>query len=155
MDGGDGLMQFPRLHETLCPPLAGYDSYRFCVLLNPTGAEKNDWFFGNLGQPDCADCQKLNPKRVEPHANEASDRVYCPVCTEARARFGRAAVAIFGESRVQGFDFADADAALASFEQSALPDELLSWLFMAPAALWASRVDDLKKKLLGPLATES
>jgi hypothetical protein len=60
---------------------------------------------------------------------------------------GRSAVAIYGTSKVSGFDFATPDSALASFSQADLPDELLAWLYMLPGALWAARSEDVKKKL--------
>ena len=151
MDTRDDMTHFPRLYENITCPLVGYEGYTLRVLLNPTGAEKEDWFAGNLGQATCEACAAL----WKASAAESGEREYCPVCTEARARMGRSAVAIYGQSQAAGLDFSAADAALASFEQPGLPDEFLAWLYWAPSALWAARTDDLKKKLTSPSPSAS
>jgi hypothetical protein len=125
---------FPRIYTDVACPLDGYEGYTFRVLANPTGAEKTDWAFGSLGDPDCADCK-------------ASKRAYCADCTTARDRMGRSASAIYGTSKAAGLDFSTPEASLASFSLAELPDELLAWLYMLPGALWAARSEDVKKKL--------
>ncbi len=147
MDGGHNLM-FPRLYDNATCPLPGYEAFTFRVLLNPTGAEKEDWAFGNLGNPICQECQALR--------TESKDQaVYCGGCMEARTRFGRALLALFGESQVKGFDFSSAAAALASLEQDDVPDELMAWIYLLPQSLWYARSEDLKKKLFGSSPTAS
>lgn len=138
MDERDNLIMFPRLYDNQSCPLDGYEALTFRVLLNPTGAEKTDWFHGHLGIDDCAACAALG------------DGVYCADCALARERMGRAAVSIYGKSQVAGFDFTTPDAALATLAQEDIPDELLSWLFLLPGTLWSARSDDLKKKLRSP-----
>jgi hypothetical protein len=142
---------FPRLYSNETCPLEGYDGFTFRVLLNPTAAEKTDWALGHLGAEHCPACAGLNqlPAFDGTAEREAPARAYCPSCAEARARLGRSAVAIFGQSQVSGFDFSTPDAALASFSQDGLPDEFLYWLFALPGALWEKRTADLKKKLIG------
>ena len=127
---------FPRIYENQTCPLDGYEAYTFRVLVNPTGAEKTDWFYGNLGTEGCAACAALDG--------------YCPECQTARERMGRAAVAFYGQTKVAGFDFSTPEAALATLAQDDLPDELLAWLYMLPSALWTARSDDLKKRLTSP-----
>jgi hypothetical protein len=127
---------FPRIYQDISCPLDGYEGYSFRVLVNPTGAEKMDWALGSLGATGCTECAA------------PADGDYCPSCQTARDRMGRSAVAIYGTSKAAGFDFATADAALSSFSQADLPDELLAWLYMLPGALWAARSEDVKKKLI-------
>jgi len=138
---------FPRLYTTEECPIPGYEGFTFRVLLNPTGQEKTDWAFGHLGLENCPECAKLQeagaPKR------------YCAACAAARAQLGRAAVAVYGTSQVAGLDFSTPEASLASFGMDDLPDELLAWLYLLPAALWATRSDDLKKRLPGSKAKET
>lgn len=130
---------FPRLYSDEPCPLDGYQGYTFRVLLNPTGQEKTDWIEGNLGIDGCADCATARAAE--------SPSPFCPSCQTARGRFGRATCAIYGTSRTEGFDFSTLEASLASFEQDGLPDELLRWLYMLPAALWVQRNEEIKKKL--------
>lgn len=135
---------FPRLYSDEPCPLDGYEGYSFRVLLNPTGAEKNDWALGHPGAEDCVDCAKLGTARGK-QGNGGKE--YCEPCKTARDRMGRAVVAIYGTSHVEGFDFSTPDAALATFSMVDLPDELLAWLYMLPAALWNARNEEIKKKL--------
>lgn len=135
-------MAFPCIYEDTACPLDGYEGYTFRILANPTQQQKIDWVLGNLGDPDCEDCKKIEaPGRCERH-------------TASRAQFARGALAIYGTSKVSGFDFSSEAAALASFEQD-MPDEFLAWLYMAPSALWEKRSDDLKKKLTTSSTTAS
>jgi len=135
---------FPRIYTDQPCPLDGYEGYSFRVLANPTGAEKTDWALGHLGAQGCADCARLGTVRGK---GLREPKRYCEACTTARAQLGRSAVAIYGTSRVDGFDFSNPEAALASFSMDDLPDELLAWLYMLPTALWAARSEDVKKKL--------
>lgn len=143
-------MAFPRLYDDQTCPIAGYEGYALRVLVNPTGAEKTDWALGHLGIDGCAECAKLQP--IAGTSKTPTPRRWCAACAEARARLGRAAVAVFGTSHTEGFDFSTPENALATFAQD-MPDELLAWLYMLPASLWAARSDDLKKKLLPSLTT--
>jgi hypothetical protein len=133
---------FPRLYTTEACPLDGYEALSFRVLLNPTGAEKEDWAFGHVGITGCADCQAARNG-----AGKKTGQVYCATCTEARARFGRALVTVYGTSAVAGFDFSSPDAALQTIEAADIPDELLGWLYTMPGAVWQQRRDDIAKKL--------
>jgi hypothetical protein len=143
---------FPRIYEDAKCPLDGYEALSFRVLVNPTGAEKNDWALGHMGIDGCEACAKLGTPRGK---QGSSSKKYCPACTEARDRMGRSAVAVYGPSQVPGFDFGTPESALATFGQADLPDELLLWLYMLPQALWAARNDDIKKKLTSFLTTGS
>ncbi len=134
-------MDFPCIDEDRTCPLPGYEGYTFRVLVNPTAAEKRDWWFGHMGFPDCLDCKA------------AGEGHYCTACTEARTRRGRAAVAIYGRSRVAGFDFSTPDLALATFGDEAMPDEFAGWLYQLPDAIWTARGDLLKKMVSSPLGT--
>lgn len=143
-------MAFPAIYADETPPIDGYEGFVFRVLVNPTGATKDDWAFGNLGDDNCEACAKLNgPARGRPREGDeaAPARKRCERCTTARDRFGRAAIAIYGSSHVDGFDWSTTDAALASLSNPELPDELLMWLYMLPASLWSKRADELKKRL--------
>jgi hypothetical protein len=134
----------------------GYEGYTFRILANPPGQVKVDWALGNLGDPNCQECAKLNaPARGKPRANESPyEQRYCEKHVQSRAMFARGAMAVYGTSKVSGFDFSSEAATLASFEQD-MPDEFLSWLYMAPSALWERRVDELKKRVLTPSSSES
>lgn len=125
---------FPRLYADEACPLPGYEGYVFRLLLNPTQAEINDWQLGALGgvTSGCADCTATT---------------YCDRCQGLRARMGRAAVAIYGTSHVEGFDFSTPDASLATFSMPELPNELLLWLYQVPDARWMARQKDVEKKL--------
>jgi hypothetical protein len=138
----------PRIYLDMPCPLDGYEGYTFRVLANPTGAEKNDWAMGHLGADDCAACAKLGTPRGK---QGSTIKKYCEGCQAARDRMGRAAVAVYGSSHVEGFDFATPESSLATFSMPDLPDELLLWLYMAPGALWAARAEEIKKKLQQPL----
>lgn len=133
---------FPRLYTDppLSCPLPGYEGYSFRVLLNPTSAEKTDWWLGGVGRRGCADCA----------AAQAADppRPFCAICQERRDRWGRAFPAIYGTSQVAGFDFTTAESSLSSITAPDVPDEFLSWLFQLPDSLWTARTEDVKKKLL-------
>lgn len=144
------MTAFPRLYSDEPCPLDGYQGYSFRVLLNPTGAEKTDWHAGHLGIEGCPDCAKLGTGRGK---QGSAEKKYCAACQTARDLLGRAAVAVYGTSHAEGFDFATPEAALASFSQAELPDEFLRWLYALPAALWVARVEDLKKKLPGSSTT--
>lgn len=135
---------FPRIYTDppIACPLAGYEGWSFRVLLNPTGQEKTDWWNGGVGQSDCPNCQ----------ATEAGRR-YCAACQAERDRWGRVLPAIYGTSHAAHFDFSTPEASLASIEQPDLPDEFLAWLLRLPTALWAARMDDVKKKLPPPSTT--
>lgn len=147
---------FPTLYEDTPCPMDGYEGYTFRLLANPTQQVKIDWVLGNLGDPECPECQKLNgPARGKPRADELpTERRHCERHTQARAQFARAAAAIYGSSKVSGFDFSSEAAALASFEQD-MPDEFLAWLYMAPRALWDRRAEELRKKVLTPSSNGS
>src|SRR5687768_11248664 len=110
------MTAFPRIYEDCACPLPGYEGYSFRVLANPTGAEKNDWSMGHLGAAECADCARIGTSRGKSKA-VAPRQAFCQACQEARDRMGRASVAIFGSSRVAGFDFSTPEAALATLEQ--------------------------------------
>lgn len=138
-------MPFPRIYEDAKCPLEGYEALSFRLLVNPTGAEKDDWAFGHMGVQDCAACAKLGTARGK--GTGIPEKKYCPDCATARDRQGRAAVAIFGPSQVPGFDFSTPETSLASFAQADLPDELLGWLYAVPSARWTARYDEIKKKL--------
>jgi hypothetical protein len=140
------MTAFPRIHEDATCPLPGYEGYTFRVLANPTGSEKQDWSLGHLGISGCADCARLGTQRGKA-AKEQPERRYCAACQEARERMARASMAIFGDSRVDGFDFSSPAASLATFERDDLPDELLLWLYMLPAELWAARIEAMRTKL--------
>lgn len=143
-------MMFPRLYSDQPCPIDGYEGYSFRVLLNPTGAEKDDWAMGHTGAQGCAACAQLGT----PRGKQGSERtLYCPDCQAARNRLGRASAAIYGSSHVEGFDFSSCAASLATFGMPDLPDELLLWLYMLPAALWQARTEEIKKKLLTSLRT--
>jgi hypothetical protein len=155
---------FPRIYEDASCPLDGYEGYTFRLLCNPTAAEKTDWIMGHLGTDGCADCarsreqgtgdrQQGRKRDSEAVPSGLSPVAYCAACQEARLRLGRGAVAVYGTSHVEGFDFSTPDASLATFELPDLPDELLLWLYMLPQALWAARQEDVKKKLPRSLAT--
>ncbi len=133
-------MPFPRLYDDLTCPLVGYEGYSFRVLLNPTGQEKTDWARGHLGVEGCAECALERPG------------TYCADCSAARDRMGRAAVAIYGTSHTEGFDFSTPESSLATFAMDDLPDELLAWLYTLPINLWAARSESLKKTFT-PLST--
>jgi hypothetical protein len=139
------MTAFPRIHEDATCPLPGYEGYTFRVLANPTGSEKQDWSLGHLGIAGCPDCVRLGTPRGK--AAKEQERRYCAACQEARERMARASMAIFGDSRVDGFDFSSPAASLATFERDDLPDELLLWLYMLPAELWAARIEAMKKQL--------
>jgi hypothetical protein len=141
----DTMTAFPRIHEDATCPLSGYEGYTFRVLANPTGSEKQDWSLGHLGIAGCPDCARLGTQRGK--AAKEMERRYCAACQEARDRMARASMAIFGDSRVDGFDFSSPAASLATFERDDLPDELLLWLYMLPAELWAARIEAMKKQL--------
>lgn len=141
---------FPRIYTDEPCPLDGYEGYRFRVLANPTGAEKTDWSLGHLGRDGCADCAELGT--LTSKQGDAT-KTYCADCQEGRDRLGRASVAIYGTSHVEGFDFSTPEASLATFSQADIPDELLLWLYMLPQALWAARGEDVKKKLPRSLGT--
>lgn len=144
---------FPRIYNDIVCPLDGYEGYSFRVLLNPTGQEKMDWALGHLGTLDCQDCAKLGTNSGK--QGNGGSKKYCIACTTARDQLGRAALAIYGTSHVDGFDFSTSAASLASFSMAELPDELLRWLYELPGALWGARTDDLKKKLLQRLTPPS
>lgn len=139
-------MGFPRIYVDEACPLDGYEGYSFRVLANPTAQEKTDWWTGHFGLIDCQDCAKLGGQRRKLSDAEPAKRC-CATCQAARERKGRAAVAIYGQSHVEGFDFSSPEASLASFEQDGVPDELLGWLFDLPNAIWQRRADEIKKKL--------
>jgi hypothetical protein len=120
------MTAFPRIHEDATCPLPGYE--------------------GHLGISGCADCARLGTQRGKA-AKEQPERRYCAACQEARERMARASMAIFGDSRVDGFDFSSPAASLATFERDDLPDELLLWLYMLPAELWAARIEAMRTKL--------
>jgi hypothetical protein len=147
------MTPFPRIYSDQPCPLDGYEGYSFRVLLNPTGQEKTDWMQGNLGIEDCDDCAKLGTPRGKQASDAPQSKRYCARCQGLRAQLGRATVAVYGTSHAEGFDFSTPESALATFSQDDLPDELLRWLYMLPAALWVARVDDLKKKLPTSLAS--
>jgi hypothetical protein len=137
-------MMFPRIYHDIVCPLDGYEGYSFRVLVNPTGAEKTDWALGHLGAEGCADCAKLGTAQG---SQRNGGKKYCAACQTARDRLGRAAVAIYGTSHVDGFDFTTPESATATFSMPDLPDEFLAWLYMLPSALWTARSEDVKKKL--------
>ncbi len=137
-------MDFPRIDEDRTCPLPGYEGYTFRVLVNPTAAEKRDWWLGHMGFPDCPDCAAIRE-------NEGAE--YCVACAVARARRGRGAVAIYGRSRVAGFDFSTPDLALATFGDEAMPDEFAGWLYQLPDAIWTARGELLKKMVSSPSGT--
>jgi hypothetical protein len=133
-------MEFAPIYSNETFPLGGYDSYIFRVLLNPTGKIKEDWWRGILEDSDCADCAV---KRA------ADESAHCDRCAALRSRKGRAAVAIYGGTKIQGFDFSTPEASLTTFLQPDLPDDFLGWLLALPDALWMRRSEELKKKLIG------
>jgi hypothetical protein len=141
------MTAFPRIHEDATCPLPGYEGYTFRVLANPTGSEKQDWSRGlsYLVQSDCADCAALDTR--DRKAAKEGERRYCAACQEARAVAGRASVAIFGQSHVEGFDFSTPDASLATFTRDDLPSELQLWLYMLPIELWEARIAAMQKQL--------
>lgn len=136
---------FPRLYSDQPCPIDGYEGYSFRVLLNPTGAEKDDWAMGNAGVQGCEACADARKAKTP--------TPFCEQCTLARDRLGRSATVIYGTSHVKGFNFADTAASLATFAMTDLPDELLLWLYLLPGALWAARAEEIKKKLLTSLPT--
>lgn len=138
---------FPRIYQDIVCPLDGYAGYSFRVLANPTGAEKDDWAYGNLGDANCPDCAILRSTGTP----EIEWR--CPNCTTARERWSRVFVAVYGTSRAEGFDFSTPSASLMTLEQPDIPDELLGWLYMLPPTLWSTRNEAVKKKLLSSLAS--
>jgi hypothetical protein len=156
MDAWRGGLMFPSIYEDTPCPMDGYEGYTFRILANPTQQVKIDWVLGNLGDPSCPECQKLNgPARGKPKADEPpTARRHCERHSQARMQFARAAIAIYGTSKVSGFDFSDEAAALASFDQD-MPDEFLTWLYMAPGALWEQRAETLKKRVLTPSSSVS
>jgi hypothetical protein len=134
-------MEFAPIYSNETFPLGGYDSYIFRVLLNPTGKIKEDWWRGIVEDSDCADCATLRAT--------GDDTAHCDRCTALRSRKGCAAVAIYGGTKIQGFDFSTPESAVATFLQPELTDEFLGWLLALPDALWMRRQDELKKKLSG------
>lgn len=142
------MTTFPRIYEDAKCPLDGYEGYAFRVLVNPTGAEKTDWTFGHLGADGCEACARLNTPRGKPKDSDPPKK-YCDDCTRARDQMGRASAVIYGTSHTEGFDFSTPAAALATFSDPDLPDELKGWLFWFPSSLWAARLDEIKKKLPG------
>jgi len=112
---------FPRIYGTIPCPLDGYAAYSVRLLMNPTRAEQDAWYDA-LNNP-----------------------------APGMAVVGAAAVAIYGETRTAGLDFATTDASRATLDNPELPNELLGWLFRLPGAVWAARMDDMKKKLASPL----
>lgn len=137
-------MEFAAIYSNETFPLGGYDSLIFRVRVNPTGKVKEDWWRGIVEEPDCRACAELRAGALE-----VPDPPYCATCRDLRGRKGRAAVAIYGATSIQGFDFTTPEAALASFLQPDLPDDFLGWLLALPDALWRHRSEELKKKLLG------
>lgn len=144
-------MPFPRIHVTETCPLEGYEGYTLRILANPTPANKNDWAFGDLPREGCEDCARLGTLRGKPKATQAQPH-YCAECTAKQQRLARACVAILGETRAGGLDFSTEEAAIATLAQPAMPDDLLAWIYMVPAAVWERRSNDLKKKLTSPSA---
>jgi hypothetical protein len=141
-------MEFPRLYDDMTCPLPGYEGYTLRVLINPSGQEKIDWITGNLGTVGCEKCAQLQPAgRGKQADREPAKKRYCEACQAARERFGRGIVAVYGTSKAAGLDFSTTEAALATFENLDMPDELLSWLYMAPSALWEQRQEALKKSV--------
>ncbi len=138
---------FPSLYENVTCPLDGYDAITVRVLVNPTGSVKNDWVFGHLGDLSCPECG------MGTDAYASDPRAYCPTCTQARQRFGRAFSAAYGETRSAGLEFSTPEAALATLDSDALPDEFVSWLLHYCTALWQDRREQIKKKLPGFSAT--
>lgn len=114
---------FPRIYETKVCPIADYGAYSLRLLLNPTRLERQAWFEGIA----------------------ASD-------TDMGA-LAAACVAVYGETKAEGLDFATAENARATLENPALPDELLTWLILLPGETWAARADDIRKKLQPPSPT--
>lgn len=135
-------MEFQAIHSNETFPLGGYDSYIFRVRVNPTGKTKEDWWRGILEDPGC-------PRCAEQRASAPDAGGYCETCQELRKRKGRAAVAIYGETKIQGVDFSTPEASLASLLQPELPDDVLGWLLALPDVLWQRRSEELKKKLIG------
>lgn len=130
---------YQRIYVNESCPLSDYPGHTLRVLANPTPHEKNEWAFSGLGTPNCAECARLKGQEI----------AYCAVCSASRARFGKIAVVILEGSAFPGFDVSTPEAALSSFDaaQTEMPDELLLWVYMAPAVVWDRRADELKKKL--------
>lgn len=130
----------PRVIESFACPLDGYESVTVQMLVNPTRAIKEDWWAGNIGDPACTLCQ--------PGA-------YCAEHQDARARFGRALTALFGDNTDPGLDFSTPERALATLDSGDLPDEFIGWLYRAPGKVWLDRIALLEKKLIGSSETGS
>lgn len=116
-------MPFPRLYDTIACKLDGYEAYTVRLLLNPTSAERVAWFAGFVTAKDDLTALAL------------------------------ACVAVYGETQTAGLDFSTPAAARATLEQSDIPDELLSWLFLLPGEVWDARGEQLKKTLMRFLTT--
>lgn len=133
---------FPRLYEDVPCPLDGYD-LTITLLANPTGAEKSAWWKANLGDPGCADCADLQTQ-------DAS--AFCEKCGTARRAFGESVMTIF--RAIGDCDLSSPAAAVHAIED-VLPDEIIPWLYQAPAQLWAARAEAIKKKQTPPSPTGS
>lgn len=144
-------MGIPRVIETVTCPLDGYEGVALRMLANPTRLEKEDWWAGNLGDPACPDCAKVNAY----DGPLSGPKAYCSACSLARERFGRALVAICGENTDPVLDFSTPERALATLDSGTLPDELVAWLYRAPGKLWLDRIALLEKKLIGSSETGS
>lgn len=144
-------MAFERIYQDeACPIYVGYTLH---VLANPTGAEKNDWWYGHLGLRNCPGCQTARSLATQADVQVDTSDVYCPGCSEARDRRGRAAVAIFGQSHMADFDFSTVSAALTTLSRQDVPDDFMAWIYMLPGAVWDTRTEQLKKTLTSPSLT--
>lgn len=129
---------FPRIYEERRPPLSGYESYAFSVLVNPTRAEWTDFMSGELAA------------RCESHQALEAPQEGCEACLAAtqtgRGCLGRALCAYYRKVSIDGLNFGTPAAALETIESDELPGELAEWLLMLPIELWRER----RQRLLAP-----
>ena len=112
------------------------------LLLNPTGAVKQDWVAGRI--VGCAKCV---------HAEDGAITTYCADCTATRERMGRAWSAVYGETTTHGLVFAPPEAVIPTLTSDEMPDEIVAWLFALPGAVWDDRIAQIEKKLPGSSPT--
>jgi hypothetical protein len=153
-------MPIPRIYADETCPLEDYESFKLRVLQNSTDAEWRDWLQGGLGTPDCPDCAALRQppvargKRSKQPTQAPNPAAYCPTCTEARVRFGRAGHAFFGPG-TPDLDFSGPEAALATLERDDLPSELLMWLTLLPGVVRSRRAEQVAGNLTRSLMSPS